>query len=667
VSLLQVRVEETVWITLADGCRLAARIWFPETASPLPAVLEYLPYRRRDRHRGDDAFTHPALAAEGYVCVRVDMRGAGDSDGLMLDEYTPQEWRDAVEVIDWIASQPWCDGNVGMMGLSWSGFNSLQVAAMAPAALKAIVTTCASDDRFADDMHYMGGCLLNDNLQYGSTLFTWLATPPDPAIVGERWRDMWLARLNAVSPPALRWMQNSTRNAYWKSGSVCEDYSAIKAAVLAVGGWADGYTNAVLRLLNGLPGPRKGLIGPWAHAYPHVATPGPAIDFIAYLKRWWDYWLKGVDNGIMDEPMLTCWIQESEAPQPSYVSRKGRWAAEVTWPPAGQDRIVLHATDEGLSRDQGSALSPVIVSSPPQTGSSSGEWCPYGWGPDMPLDQRSDDAASACWDSEPLAEALTILGGSTIELTLIPEQTEAMIAIRLNDVSADGVSRRITYGLRNLSLSDDLGIERPLKPGEPVTVSVSLKDVGYEVPAGNRLRIAVSTSYWPLAVGTPGQSSITVVSARIAIPLTSRQEEAIPTTLGPAVVRDYPESRQVVAPGRGRLSIADRLDSRETVVDVVRNLGAVELGDVSMILRALGSETYRMPWKNPSGAHSEARRLAAMQRSDWDVRIETRSEVGFDGPDYTFKAIIEAFENGEKIFERSWDERVPRPGATAVR
>lgn len=134
------------------------------------------------------------------MCVRVDMRGAGDSDGLMYDEYTPQEWRDAVEVIDWIASQPWCDGKVGMMGLSWSGFNSLQVAAMAPAALKAIVTTCASDDRFADDMHYMGGCLLNDNLQYGSTLFTWLGTPPDPEIVGERWWDMWLARLNAVSP-----------------------------------------------------------------------------------------------------------------------------------------------------------------------------------------------------------------------------------------------------------------------------------------------------------------------------------------------------------------------------------------------------------------------------------------------------------------------------------
>ena len=406
-----VRVEETVWITLPDGCRLAARIWFPVTDQPLPAILEYLPYRRRDRHRGDDAVTHPALAAEGYVCVRVDMRGAGDSDGLMFDEYTPAEWRDAVDVIDWIAAQPWCDGNLGMIGLSWSGFNALQVAALSPGPLKAIVTTCASDDRFGDDMHYMGGCLLNDNLQYGSTLFTWLATPPDPAIVGERWRDMWLDRLEAVTPPALRWMQHGTRDAYWRSGSVCDDYAAIQVPVLAVGGWADGYTNAVMRLLSGLSGPRKGLIGPWAHAYPHVATPGPAIDFIAYLKRWFDCWLKDQDDGISTEPMLTCWIQESEPPRSSYTRRKGRWAAETHWPPAGQATVVMEAADGGRLVTGGVMRAPSVVASLPQTGTASGEWCPYGWGPDMPLDQRAEDAVSLCWDGEPLTDDLTMLGG----------------------------------------------------------------------------------------------------------------------------------------------------------------------------------------------------------------------------------------------------------------
>jgi putative CocE/NonD family hydrolase len=239
--------DETSWIPLSDGTRLAARIWRPDATSAVPAVLEFLPYRRRDRHRGDDAVLHPALARAGYAGVRVDMRGSGDSDGLMTDEYTAAEWADAAEVIAWLAAQPWCDGSVGMMGLSWGGFNSLQVAALGPPALKAIVTTCASDDRYADDMHYMGGCLLGDNLQYGATLFTWLATPPVPAIVGDRWREMWRERLAVVEPPALRWMRHPRRDAYWRSGSVREDYAAIRIPVLAVGGWADGYTNAALR------------------------------------------------------------------------------------------------------------------------------------------------------------------------------------------------------------------------------------------------------------------------------------------------------------------------------------------------------------------------------------------------------------------------------------
>ena len=230
------RVEESVWIPLADGCRLAARIWFPDTSAlPAPAVLEYLPYRRRDRHRGDDALLHPGLALRGFVSVRVDMRGSGDSDGLLLDEYTAQEAEDALEVIDWLARQPWSNGSVGMIGLSWGGFNSLRVAALRPPALKAIVTTCASDDRYADDMHYMGGCLLHDNLQYGATLFTWLAAPPDPEIVGDRWRQMWLERLEAVEPPAGRWMSHPTNDAYWTAGAPGEPDRRIDAAVL--GGW----------------------------------------------------------------------------------------------------------------------------------------------------------------------------------------------------------------------------------------------------------------------------------------------------------------------------------------------------------------------------------------------------------------------------------------------
>lgn len=656
-----VSVEETVWITLSDGCRLAARIWFPVGAGPVPAILEYLPYRRRDRHRGDDAVTHPALAAAGYVCVRVDMRGAGDSDGLMQDEYRPEEWADAIEVIAWIATQRWCDGSIGIMGLSWSGFNALQIGALAPPALKAIVTTCASDDRFGDDMHYMGGCLLNDNLQYGSTLFTWLATPPDPGIVGDRWLSMWQERLNAVAPPALRWMQNQTRNAYWQSGSVCENYDGIKAPVLAVGGWADGYTNAVMRLLSGLTVPRKGLIGPWGHAYPHVATPGPAIGFIAYLVRWFDHWLKHRDTGIMDEPMLTCWMQESEEPRATYSRRAGRWTAEATWPPEGQRWVDLFAGEGKLHRATPDLPQVAAVSSLPFVGIRSGEWCPYGSGPDMPLDQREDDALSLCFDGDILTETLTMLGGAEVELTVEVDAPEAILAVRLNDVSADGVSRRITYGLRNLALIDDLSGPRNIAAGTSFTLRLCLKDVGYEIPAGHRLRLAVSTSYWPLAVGLPGRAGVKIHAASIRLPLASEVAPE-PAVFGPPVVLPYEEARPIVAPARGRLTISQSLQREEITVDVVRNLGSVALDDVDILLEALGSETYCMPLQRPEGARSTAVRRAAMTREGWDARVETMSELSFEGDCYRFEASIKAFNNGDTIFERHWSERVPRIG-----
>src|SRR5215468_2923993 len=305
---------ETVWIPLKDGTRLAARVWLPvdAAASPVPAILEYLPYRRRDFTAERDALTHPYVAGHGYACVRVDMRGSGDSDGVLTDEYLPLEQDDAVEVIAWLAAQPWCTGAVGMMGNSWGGFNALQVAAHRPPALRAIITSCSTDDRYADDIHAMGGCLLLDNLRWASTMFAHNSRPPDPAVVGgARWRDLWLERLRGSGLWIDTWLRHQRRDEFWKQGSVCEDYDAIQCAVFAVGGWLDAYTNAVPRLLQGLAAPRRGLIGQWAHRYPHMARPGPAVGFLQVALEWWDMWLKSRPPGAAAEPFLRAWMQES--------------------------------------------------------------------------------------------------------------------------------------------------------------------------------------------------------------------------------------------------------------------------------------------------------------------------------------------------------------------
>lgn len=658
-----VRIEETVWIELSDGCRLAARLWLPAQAEDrVPAILEYLPYRRRDRHRGDDAILHPAFAAAGYAAIRVDMRGSGDSDGIMTDEYTPREWEDAVEVIGWLAKQPWCNGRVGMIGLSWSGFNALQVAALAPAALEAVITVCASDDRYADDMHYMGGCLLNDNLQYGSTLFTWLAAPPDPAIVGARWRAMWRERLAAAEPPAARWMRHPDRDAYWRSGSVSEDYGRIKAAVLAVGGWADGYTNAVLRLLEGLPGPRKGLIGPWGHAFPHVATPGPRIDFLGYALRWWDHWLKDRDSGLMAEPMLTTWLQESEPPRARYAERRGRWIAEATWP---SPRIATRAfplTAIGLGEEAEPFARP--IRSPATTGLASGEWCPYGWGPDMPLDQRGDDAGSLCFDSAPLAAALQILGGPRLALELSSDGEEGLIAARLSDLAPDGSAARISYGLLNLQHRDGHARAGRLVPGQRYRLEVRLKDAAYELPAGHRLRVALSTAYWPLAMPTPRAATVTVHAGELLLPL--RQPEAgevDPPDLGRPWSPPPLEAEMRTPPERGRLRAERSFADGRVTLEVVRNLGALYIVDVDLELEALGSERYSIADDDPAQARSEARRRAAFRRGDWQAAVVTRSVLTAEGEDWRFVARIEAYEGGTQLFARSWDLAIPRSSA----
>ncbi|HEY7766359.1 MAG TPA: CocE/NonD family hydrolase, partial [Aestuariivirgaceae bacterium] len=252
---------ENVFIPLSDGTRLAARMWLPKDAEqhPVPAILEYLPYRKRDRTVDRDQMTHPYFAGHGYAAVRVDMRGSGDSDGVLKGEYLPQEQDDALEVIDWLARQRWCSGAVGMIGISWGGFNGLQVAARRPPALKAVVSICSTDDRYADDIHFMGGCLLLDKISWYSTMFSLNTSPPDPLIVGDAWRDMWMKRLKESGFWLEDWLNHQRRDAFYKQGSVCEDWSAIRCPVYAVGGWVDGYTNAVFRLLANLHCPRKGL------------------------------------------------------------------------------------------------------------------------------------------------------------------------------------------------------------------------------------------------------------------------------------------------------------------------------------------------------------------------------------------------------------------------
>jgi putative CocE/NonD family hydrolase len=664
-----VRDVEHCWIPMSDGCRLAARLWFPEgaEASPVPAILEYIPYRKRDFSRPRDEPIHRYFAGHGYAAVRVDVRGSGDSEGLLPDEYHPQELADALEVIAWIAAQPWCDGRVGMMGKSWGGINALQVAAQRPPALRAIITVCSTDDRYTDDAHYMGGCLLNENFIWGSALFTLGALPPDPVIVGARWRAMWHERLAGAVPFSDLWLRHQHRDAYWRRGSVREDYGRIACPVYAVGGWADAYSNAVPRLLSGLTVPRKGLVGPWAHVYPHDGVPGPAIGFLQEALRWWDHWLRDRDTGIMDEPTYRVWMQESVPPHPYYDQRPGRWIAEAAWPSPHVVPWRL-ALDVGRLADHAGPETRLECCSPQGTGLAGGEWCPFGVEGEMPTDQRTDAGGSLVFDSRPLAAPVEILGAPALTLALAVDRPVALVAVRLNDLAPDGSSTRVTYGVLNLAHRE--GHEHPaaLEPGRRYTVRVALNDVAHAFPAAHVLRLAISTCYWPLVWPAPEPATLAVFTgaSRLELPVRPPRPEDARLRPFPPPERAPPPVQTLLHPAPLRRSIERDARTGETIYTVTGDAAGFN-GAALARLEAIGldlghtiARRHRVSESDPTSARSEIEHAIQLRRGEWSVRVNTRTRVSATARAFRVETTLEAFERDERVFTRQWDRTVPR-------
>ncbi len=656
-----VEVIENEWITLADGCRLAARVWRPADAAadPVPAILEYLPYRKRDGTAARDELTHPYIAGHGYACVRVDMRGNGESDGLMFDEYLRQEQDDALEVIEWLAAQTWCSGAVGMIGISWGGFNGLQVAARRPPALKAIITLCSTDDRYADDIHYMGGALLNENLGWASTMLSYSSRPPDPALVGERWREMWLDRLENMPLLVANWLEHPHRDAFWKHGSVAEDYAAIEAAVYAVGGWADAYSNAIPRLIEGLPGPVKGLTGPWLHKYPHFATPAPRIGFLQESLRWWDHWLKGVDTGIMDEPVYRAYMQESVPPKAMHEARDGRWIAEPQWPSPNIETIAFALSTAGLTRDDAPAQT-LTLRSPENTGTAGGEFCAMWLGPDMPVDQRVDDAGSLVFDTPPLDQRVEIFGAPEVVLDLALDRPQANIAVRLCDVDPTGASTRVTIGILNLTHRESHETPSPLTPGERYRVRVKLNDIAHAFPPGNRIRLAVSTAYWPLIWPSPEPVTLTLQTgeSRLELPTRAPRDEAL--TPFEESETAPPQRVEALRPEANSRTVEHDLATGETVVRVVNDFGEQRILDNDLATGEIARVTHRILADDPTSARAETHWTETLSRGDWRVRCESQTTMWSDRDNFHIEAKLEAFEGDERVFEREWSRSVRR-------
>ena len=658
----KVKELPNTFIKLPDGTQLAARIWMPIDAEkkPVPVILEYLPYRKRDGTIVRDALTHPYLAGHGYACVRVDMRGNGDSDGIMLDEYAEQELADAENVIAWLVKQPWSTGSVGMMGISWGGFNGLQVAARKPKGLKAIITLCSTDDRYSDDIHYKGGCLLGENLGWSATMFGYSSRPPDPALVGDRWRAMWLQRLESEPLLAIPWLEHPHRDAYWKHGSVCEDIGAIDAAVLAVGGWNDAYTNAVPRLVASVQSPVKGIIGPWAHKYPHFAVPEPRIGFLQEALRWWDQWLKGIDTGVARDPAHRTYIMDVGRPGASVAHIPGRWVRDSVWPADKHEIQRLHLNADGLSQTKGRA-DKQVVSSPQHTGADSGEYCIIWLGPEFPGDQRHDDSGSLTFDTAPLTQDMDLVGGAVLHLKVSSNKPVAVAAVRLNAVWPDGAVSRLTYAVANLCHRDSHDKPQLLSPGKTYAIQIKLDDVACKVPKGHKLRVSISTSYWPLIWPAPEPVTLTVHTGAsfIDVPVRKTRRGEKPPVFAPAESAAPVDLITVNKPWHKREVTMDQRTG-ETRMAIVDDFGRTTIAEHGLTTWSCGRENYSILPHDPLSAKQECHWSMETSRGDWKVRTETYSSMTATKTHWHVKGRLEAYEGEKLILTREWDQKVKR-------
>jgi len=666
---MKVRSLENVWIPMSDGCKLAARLWLPEDAekTPVPGILEYIPYRKRDGTRIRDESIHPWFAGHGYAALRVDMRGSGESEGILHDEYLAQEQDDAVEVIAWMARQPWCSGSIGMMGKSWGAYNSLQVAARRPPQLEAIIAVMGTDDRWAECIHYSGGALLNDNFWWGCIMQIFNARPPDPALVGERWREMWLARLHAERFWPQRWLEHQALDDYWKHASVCFDYAAIDCPTWFWGGWCDWDRDTPFRLAEHLGAPCKVTMGPWAHLYPHEAIPGPAVGFLQEALRWWDYWLKGKNDGLMSEPRLRFYMMES-APRGSDSSfRRGRWIAEERWPSPRVEMRDL-ALNPGRIESRATQEQTLTIKSPQSTGLASGDLASLGVAGDLPGEQSLDAFGSIEFDGDPLTEPLEILGQASALLALSVDRPVAAVTVRLIDVAADGYATLVARGFLNLAQREDREKPLPAVAGARYEVKVQLQGTAHSFAAGHRLRVAVSAAYWPIIWPAPEPVTLTLFTGASRLLLPTRKPQASDAALRPLAEPLNATASPVTVLRKGRVERSVSIDqlsgevSHRLYLDggVFGPQGKQRLEDIGMELAHVYERTYSIHPDDPNSARARMTQRYEMGRGDWQVKIDASAQMSCTQTSFELEAWIEAYEGDRSICRREWKANIPR-------
>ena len=672
-----VMTEWDVRVPVRDGIELSANIWRPSpqagsSDTRVPAILELIPYGKDNWRRNVDVGRGEYFARRGYALCRVDVRGTGSSGGVALDEYTEDETRDGFECVEWLAAQDWCDGNVAMWGISYGGFTSIQVAKLRPPHLRAIVPIMATDDRYTTDVHYIGGCVTASELsQYAVSQVAMNAMPPDVEFRGDGWLGEWRARLDATPPWLFEWLRRQRDGPYWRPGSLAPDYEAIEVPILNIGGWMDSYVDAALRMQARCTAPSRTIVGNWVHEMPAEATPGPNVDELHEMVRFFDRWLRGAADEAADPP-LTWFERDYAPPEPFPKSWPGRWRSAEAFPHPSADLQTLAFAPGSLPRAgrlSHAAPAEAFVERyrhRATTGTRAGLSWGAGSAPNgLARDLRPDEAFGPVFTSEPIDGPISILGFPEVVLHLAASAPVATAVVRLADVAPDGTSAQVTAGILNLTHRRSHAEPVPLEPGRVEEVRVRLRGAGYRFAPGHRIRVSLASSAWPVVWPSPFLTDFELhgggaTPSQLILPVVP--EAGGPGDLPPPAFRTTPPDVPDVSLGGS--SDQPRWEILEDVIDgsvtvTVHDGGSDALHDGR---RLYAAETIWLTARNdePARALLDADVVYRWWEHDHTIEIRARSTQSSDETAFDLTVDLEVDLDGASFFTRRWEERIPR-------
>jgi putative CocE/NonD family hydrolase len=641
-------------IPMPDGVLLAATLYMPGDLRPherVPALLEYLPYRKDDDTASGDYGKHAYFARHGYVGVRVDIRGFGASGGTPpAREYSAQEQEDGEHVIAWLARQPWSNGNVGMFGISWGGFNSIQMAMRRPPALKAILAIAATEALFKEDVHYMDGVMHADEFEVSMDLDQGRSGAPDFPLDEDT-----LARRMDSTPWSLDYFRHQRDGAFWRAP--IRRFEDIRIPCFLIGGLQDGYRDSIARMLERVRAPVRAWLGPWNHDFPNTSIYGPRVEWRDQAVRWFDHWLKGIDNGVEREPRLVVYQQRSHPPGAAAQDIPGEWRAE-SWPPAGLTPGTWFLAPNHQLTAAPAAAATDHLRYVPSAGTEAGFW----WG-ELLTDQRPVDAYSLTYDSAPLEAEVSMLGFAHVRLLAAADAPLADWFVRLEDVADDGRVTAITGAGLAGAQRRSMEHPEPLTPEKEYVLDLDLHLSSWVWPTGHRIRVAISNAQWPMHWPTPYPMTTALrlggaEGSAITLPMVPAHGRA-PPAFGPLEEIEMPPGITTPGdyawPGSWKLE-RDEANERSTVTWHGTSAVRFPWGSFEHSEQLV----YHIDDADPAVSAVEGDAESVEMLADRVLTYRGHLTVTSDASTFHYAYTRELLRNGAVVRTKTWQEVIPR-------